>query len=358
MKTIGIIGGGQLGMMIAIEAINLGHEAICLDPNPKCPASYVCKKTIVASYDSLEGLELLGNESDVITYEFENVKAEGLEFIKNKFYIPQGIEPLFDSQNRLREKNNALNHGLTPPRFKAINNLSDLKNAVVELGYPCVYKTTTMGYDGHGQVILKSDNDLTKVSKYLDGEGILEEFIDYDYETSVILVRSKDKIISFPLTKNMHKDGILDLSILDPKYQNEKLVKKAKEFMIGCDYYGILTIEFFVKGDKFYFNEMAPRPHNSGHLTIEALNTNQYKELVRFLVGDTLEEPKIVSKAIMKNILGVDYKVLNDIPKDKDIYIHDYHKDKVVDMRKMGHITFLNVTIEEYEKKYKQLFVR
>lgn len=358
MKTIGIIGGGQLGMMIAVEAKHLGYDSICLDPNPKCPASYVCKETIVGEYDSLELLEELGNKTDVLTYEFENVKAEALTFIASRFNIPQGIEPLFDSQNRIREKNNALKHGLIPPLFKPIYNLDDLERGIIEIGLPCVYKTTTMGYDGHGQVVLNSLDDIDKVKPYLKGEGILEEFIKYDYETSIIMIRSKEQIISFPLTKNIHKDGILDECILDAKYQNNELVKAAKAFMESCNYYGILTIEFFIKGDKFYFNEMAPRPHNSGHLTIEAESTNQYRELVKFLVNEKVEEPKIKAPAVMKNILGIDYNTLKNFPNAENIYLHDYMKDKVVEKRKMGHITFTNTSYEDYEKKYKQRFVR
>lgn len=358
MKTIGIIGGGQLGMMIASEALKLGINSICLDPNPRCPASQVCKEVIVGEYDSLKCLEELGNKSDVLTYEFENVRAEGLKFIKEKFNIPQGIEPLFDSQNRIREKNNAVKHGLTPPRFKPIYNLDDLNLGIKELGLPCVYKTTTMGYDGHGQVVIKTKDDVNKVIPYLNQEGILEEFINYDYETSIIMVRSKKQIISFPLTKNIHKDGILDICILDKRYHNEELIKKAKEFMISANYYGILTIEFFIKGDKFYFNEMAPRPHNSGHLTIEAESTNQYKELVRFLINEELEEPKILAPSIMKNILGIDYDNMKKLEYISNVYIHDYHKDEVREKRKMGHITFTNITYSEYINKYQHYFVR
>ena len=256
MKTIGIIGGGQLGMMLAEAAKKLGAESICLDPNPNCPASYVCKEVIVSEYDDVAGLKRLGDKSDVLTYEFENVPSEQLKFIRDAYDIPQGILPLFDSQNRIREKLNAKNLGLKTPKFKPIYSKLDLVEGVDFIGYPCIYKTTTMGYDGHGQVVLRSDLDLVKVNPYLRGEGILEEFIDYDFETSIILIRSKDKTITFPMGINKHKNGILDLCIIDKNLPIFEEIRMASiRFMERAKYYGILTIEFFVKGNEFYFNE-------------------------------------------------------------------------------------------------------
>ncbi len=363
MSTVGIIGGGQLGMMLAIELHNLGAKAICLDPNPKCPASYVCDDIVVAEYSDLEGLKKLGDKSDILTYEFENVPADTLKFLVNTYNIPQGIEPLFDSQNRIREKTNAKNHGLNTPKFFKINSLDDLKKGISEIGYPCVYKTTTLGYDGHGQVLLKSDKDISNVTPYLSGEGILEEFIKYDFETSIIMVRSKNEIISFPLTKNIHKNGILDLVIADNDFikKNMNVFNKIKndsyKFMESANYYGILTIEYFVKGDNYYFNEMAPRPHNSGHYTIEGCTTNQYKELSKMLLGMPLEEPKLKYPTIMKNILGFDYDNMKKLNENDDIHIHDYHKDVVKEKRKMAHITFTNTNVSMYDEKYRYLFL-
>lgn len=357
MVTIGIIGGGQLGMMLAEEIHNLGAKAICLDPNPKCPASFVCDETIVSEYSDLEGLKKLGDKCDVLTYEFENVPAEQLKFLKDKYNFLQGIEPLFDSQNRIREKTNAKNLGLNTPKFKAINSKKDLLDGIKEIGMPCVYKTTTLGYDGHGQVVIKSEEDIDKVSPYLDGEGILEEFIKYDFETSIIMVRSKNQIISFPMTINIHKRGILDLVIAEENKAIFEEIKNASyAFMEKADYLGILTIEYFVKGDKFYFNEMAPRPHNSGHYTIEGCTTNQYRELARFLLGIPLEVPKLISPTIMKNILGFDYDNMKSFAESDNIHIHDYHKADVRKNRKMAHITFTNMSITEYNKEYKNRF--
>lgn len=357
MTTIGIIGGGQLGMMLAEEAHRLGARAICLDPNPSCPASFVCEECIVSEYGDIRGLKRLGEKSDVLTYEFENVPAKELKFIRDTYDIPQGIEPLFDSQNRIREKTNALNLGLAVPRFKAIYSEKDLDEGIRELGYPCVYKTTTLGYDGHGQIVLRGSADKALVQPFLSGEGILEEFISYDYETSVIMVRDKERTIAFPMTVNIHKKGILDLCIAGKQYPIfEKIIQASKEFMVKAGYYGILTIEYFVKGNQFYFNEMAPRPHNSGHYTIEGCTTNQYRELARFLLGIPLEEPRLKCPTIMKNILGFDYENLKRLAESERIHIHDYHKSEVRPKRKMAHITFTDTTEPEYGLLYKNLF--
>ena len=354
---VGILGGGQLGMMLAEEIHKLGSTAICLDPNPKCPASYVCDGIVVSKYDDLEGLKKLGSMVDVITYEFENVSADNLNYLVENYNIKQGVKPLFDSQNRLREKQNAKDLGLNTPKFYKVLNKEELLSGVEKLGFPCVYKTTTLGYDGHGQVIIRSYEDLDKVDEYLNSEGILEEFIDYDFETSIIMVRDHKKIISFPMTINKHKKGILDLVVADKELPIfEEIKKAAYEFMTKANYYGILTIEFFVKGKEYYFNEMAPRPHNSGHYTIEGCNTNQYLELARFLLGLELEEPKLLSKTIMKNILGFDFENANNLKQEVNMYKHMYNKDKVAPNRKMGHITFTNLALNEYEEKYKNKF--
>ena len=357
MKKIGIIGGGQLGMMLAEAAKELGASSICLDPNPTCPASFVCEDVIVSEYNDIEGLKKLGDACDVLTYEFENVPSEQLKFIRDTYDIPQGILPLFDSQNRIREKTNAKNLGLKTPKFKPIYSKRDLEEGVKDIGYPCVYKTTTLGYDGHGQVVIKAPKDLELVTPYLKGEGILEEFIDYDFETSVILIRSKEKTITFPMGNNNHKHGILDLCVVNENLAVFDWIKQASiRFMERAKYYGILTIEFFVKGDEFYFNEMAPRPHNSGHYTIEGCNVSQYSELAKFLLGLPLETPKLKAPTIMKNILGFDYENMKKLENSDKVHIHDYHKSDVREKRKMAHITFTDTTLEEYEEKYKQLF--
>lgn len=359
MKKVGIIGGGQLGMMLAESLKKKGAYVLALDPNPNCSCSHVCDEIIVGDYGDLDKLKELGDKSDVLTYEFENVPADKLIYLKNTYNIPQGIEPLFDSQNRIREKNNARAHGLKTPDYYEINSLKDLEEGLNKLSYPALYKTTTLGYDGHGQVLIKNKDDIEKVKPYLEGQGILEQFIKFDYETSCIVIRSKDKCISFPMGINHHKKGILDLCVVDHEKELFKKIRAASEkFMIDCNYYGILTIEYFVKGDEFYFNEMAPRPHNSGHYTIEGCNVSQYSELASFLLEEDIKEPKLLSPTIMKNILGFDYENMKKLKDGENIHIHDYFKTEVRERRKMAHITFTNTTSDEYDLKYKNLFAR
>lgn len=351
---VGIIGGGQLGMMLAEALKKYAAYVIALDPNPLCSCKYVCDEIIVSEYNDLANLKKLADRVDVITYEFENVNAKALIYLNENYNLPQGIRPLFDSQNRIREKENAIKNGLSPVEFYKILNEDDLLKGISEIGYPCVYKTTTLGYDGHGQVVLRSDKDLPLVSKYLGGEGILEKYLKYDYEASVILVRDNKEIVAFPPSYNIHKDGILDLTVagfLDDLI-SEKLINKSKAFMNSCNYYGILAIEYFVKDGEIYFNEMAPRPHNSGHYTIEGCNISQYEELARFLLKLPLIEPKLVSKTVMKNVLGEDLE--NKCPFG---FWHDYYKKESRPKRKMGHITFTNTSLDDYNQKYKKYFI-
>lgn len=349
---IGIIGGGQLGMMMVEELRKLNSSSIVLDPNKDCSCSFVSDKIIEGRYDDIEKLEELGRQSHVLSYEFENVPGEALKKLHGQFSIPQGINPLLDSQDRLIEKNNATKHGLRCVPYMDCKDTNDLLKAINTLKFPLIYKTRREGYDGHGQVILKSENDLKKLQPYLGKvDGIIEKKIDFDYESSLILIRDKEKIIHFPMGRNIHKDGILDLTITpyEPlKETEQEIIKKSEEFMISAGYYGILTIEFFIKGKDFFFNEMAPRPHNSGHYTIEGCTTNQFLELDKFLLGIPLEEPRLKSPTIMKNILGRDMKNLEKYLQIPSRHLHMYHKKEERPLRKLGHITYENLTYDEY----------
>lgn len=357
--NIGIIGGGQLGMMMCEAAKKLGLTTIVLDPAFDCPCSHVCDKLIVGSFNSLDKLNELGEQSEVLSYEFENVKGDILAELDNKFNIAQGIQPLLDSQDRLREKDNANKHGLTTVKYFNIANYNDLNKAIEILGYPFIFKTRREGYDGHGQVVVNNKDDLNKLDEYIGKvDAIVEEKIDFDFECSLILIRDKEKIIHFPISRNIHKNGILDLSIVPANIDSvleDRIVKKSEEFLTKANYYGIITIEFFVKGNEFYFNEMAPRPHNSGHYTIEGCNVSQYSELVKFLTGKPLTEPKLKTDTVMKNILGKDLKNVEKFETIPNHYTHMYHKTVVKEFRKLGHITFTNMDLKSYLDYKKKL---
>lgn len=362
MKTVGIIGGGQLGLMIAEQARELGVRTVSLDPAPDAPAFRVCDDHIVAAYDDAAALEELCRRSDVVTYEFENVPGEILIPLCEKYNIPQGYKPLYDSQDRLREKTNARDHGLRTPGFAAVDDEASLRAAVKELGLPAVLKTRTLGYDGHGQLVLKTEADIERALPLLAVPCILEEFVRFDSEASVVMVADEEQVVSFPVGRNIHRDGILDLCIVpaeaDPLVL-ERMKCASERFMRDCGYRGILAIEYFIKGDEFYFNEMAPRPHNSGHYTIEGSTTNQFRELVRYLVGERLQEPELIAPTVMKNILGQDLEAAEKVAAEnlEGVYVHLYGKTESRPKRKMGHITFVGMTAGEYAENWAAKFV-
>ena len=419
-KKIGIIGGGQLGLMIAEEAHRQGALVYALDPAPDAPAFAECDGHIVAAYDDLGALEQLGDMTDVLTYEFENVPGDILRHLEGKYNIPQGIAPLFDSQDRLREKNNAKRHGLPVPDYVPLPACSsdedcaevpceltdgqrreELSEAVKKVGMPCVLKTRRLGYDGHGQAIIREEKDIEKAAELLHVPCILEAFVPFDYECSVIMVRDGQKTIHFPIGRNIHKGGILDLCIVpagtlyvagnqsNPEQTPlcGRIVDACEKFMEGCDYRGILAIELFIKGNDFVFNEMAPRPHNSGHYTIEGCTSSQYTELCHFLLGKTLEQPELVAPTVMKNILGQDlattWKIIDTAHAEhwqnpaavpvsntakggkaycgeagKGVFVHIYGKTESRPKRKMAHITYVPMTQELFEKNWESKFVK
>ena len=406
-KKIGIIGGGQLGLMIAEEAHRQGALVYALDPAPDAPAFAECDGHIVAAYDDLGALEQLGDMTDVLTYEFENVPGDILRHLEGKYNIPQGIAPLFDSQDRLREKNNAKRHGLPVPDYVPLPACSsdedcaevpceltdgqrreELSEAVKKVGMPCVLKTRRLGYDGHGQAVIREEKDIEKAAELLHVPCILEAFVPFDYECSVIMVRDGQKTIHFPIGRNIHKGGILDLCIVPAGTELEpEIVDACEKFMEGCDYRGILAIELFIKGNDFVFNEMAPRPHNSGHYTIEGCTSSQYTELCHFLLGKTLEQPELVAPTVMKNILGQDlevaWKIIDTAHAEhwqnpaavpvsntakggkaycgeagKGVFVHIYGKTESRPKRKMAHITYVPMTQELFEKNWESKFVK
>lgn len=348
--------------MIAEEARRLGVRTIALDPAADAPAFRVADDRIVAAFDDAKALETLCRRSDAVTYEFENVPGEILVPLCEKYRIPQGYRPLYDSQDRLREKTNARDHGLLTPEFAAVDDETSLRAAVRRIGLPAVLKTRTLGYDGHGQAVLRSEADLRKALPMLAVPCILEAFVPFDFEASVITVDDGRQAVSFPIGRNYHRDGILDLCVVPAPLGDElqrRLEAESKRFMRECGYRGILAIEYFVKGEAIYFNEMAPRPHNSGHYTIEGCTTNQFRELVRYLAGMPLEEPRLVAPTVMKNILGRDLAAAEAVAREgiADVYVHLYGKTESRPKRKMGHITFVGMDLPRYECGWAGRFV-
>ncbi|MCM1301573.1 MAG: ATP-grasp domain-containing protein, partial [Bacteroides cellulosilyticus] len=316
---------------------------------------------IVGRFDDPAAVEELCRRSDVVTYEFENVPGEILVPLCEKYHIPQGYRPLYDSQDRLREKRNAREHGLRTPEFRAVDDEASLCRAVSELGLPAVLKTRTLGYDGHGQAVLRTEADINKALPLLAVPCILEEWVPFDFEASIVLVADERQVVSFPVGRNVHRDGILDLCFVPADCDaaiTARMRTQSERFMRECGYRGILAIEYFVRGGEIYFNEMAPRPHNSGHYTIEGATTNQFRELARYLAGEPLQEPQSVAPTVMKNILGRDLAVAERIAAEQreGVYVHLYGKTESRPLRKMGHITFVGMTPEAYAREWAGLF--
>ncbi len=350
-------------MMIAEAAKEFDVRTIAYDPTPSSPAFKVADDSVVAAFDDVEALETLCQRCDVVTYEFENIPAQVLIPLCEKYNIKQGCNQLLDSQDRLREKNQARAHGLQTPDYVAVSTREELGAAVEQVGTPCVLKTRTLGYDGHGQVVIRCEADIEKGFDLLSVPCIVEEFISFDFEISTIIVRGDQSSVVFPMGRNLHRQGILDLSIVPAEISDSlraKIEEQSKLFMEECDYRGILTIEYFVRGDEVIFNEMAPRPHNSGHYTIEGCTTSQFRELVRYLLDMPLDEPKLVAPTIMKNILGEDLEAAKAIEAaaPHGCYVHLYGKDVSKPKRKMGHITFVGMTQEEYAQEWQDKFVK
>ncbi|MDE7123217.1 MAG: ATP-grasp domain-containing protein, partial [Alistipes sp.] len=279
-----------------------------------------------------------------------------------RYAIPQGYKPLYDSQDRLREKTNAREHGLLTPAFEAVDDEASLRAAVGRLGLPAVLKTRTLGYDGHGQRVLRTEADIEAALPLLAVPCILEEFVPFDFEASIVMVSDGERVVSFPVGRNIHRDGILDLCVVPAEVDLailERMRAESERFMRACGYRGILAIEYFVRDGAIYFNEMAPRPHNSGHYTIEGATTNQFRELARYLAGMPLEEPRLVAPTVMKNILGQDLEAAERIAAEgrEGVYVHLYGKRESRPKRKMGHITFVGMTAAEYEAEWAGRFV-
>ncbi|OTA46309.1 5-(carboxyamino)imidazole ribonucleotide synthase [Limosilactobacillus reuteri] len=352
-STIGIIGGGQLGQMMALDAKQTGMKVIILDPTPNCPAGQVADEQIVAPYADTKAIEKLTDKADVLTYEFENVDLNALEDVQDRVYLPQGTNLLYTTKNRLREKNFLRQAGVKTAPFMAVHTSAELKDAVKKIGYPAVLKTSEGGYDGHGQEVLHNKDDLDKCASILaTGDCILEGWVPFNRECSVMVGRNEDgEITAFPVSENIHHDEILHLSIVPARISSElqqKAQKIAVQIAQAINLRGILGVEMFVTDDgEIYINELAPRPHNSGHYSIEACNFSQFAIHNRAICNWPLPQVELLKPVVMVNVLGQHVNgVRQQIQKKADWHFHDYGKAEVRHNRKMGHVTILTDDIE------------
>ncbi|MBC1907806.1 5-(carboxyamino)imidazole ribonucleotide synthase [Listeria booriae] len=348
-STIGIIGGGQLGRMMALAAKEMGYKVIVLDPTVDAPCAQVADEQIVANYTDLNALKELAEKSDVVTYEFENVDNDALHSIENSVRIPQGSELLSITQDRILEKAylESLNINLAP--YAVIVDRDDIEQHINSLGYPAVLKTTQGGYDGKGQYVIQSEEDIDKAVELLRfGTCVLEAWIPFEREVSVIVARnSEGQIETFPVAENDHKNNILHTTVV-PAALDEESIHEAEAIAVKLAEYlhleGVLAVEMFVTGSgAIYVNELAPRPHNSGHFTIEACNISQFTQHIRAIAGLPLLKPELLRPAMMVNILGQHVDGVNEVlAEHPDWFVHYYGKQEAKIDRKMGHITVLS----------------
>ncbi|SFE61441.1 5-(carboxyamino)imidazole ribonucleotide synthase [Bacillus sp. OV194] len=354
-QTIGILGGGQLGRMMAISAREMGYGIVVLDPGEKSPCGQISDEQIVSSYDDAAGIEELAQKSDVITYEFENVDSEKAQWLEKNACMPQGSRLLYLTQHRIREKKAIEQAGVKVAPYLPVQDKEELRKAADQLGLPAVLKTCRGGYDGKGQAVIRSEADLAKAEELIAGnrECVLESWVSFKKELSVIVTRGTNgEMTTFPAAENIHLENILHQSIVPARISEEtaaKAYEMAKQIALELDLYGTLAVEMFLGTDgEIYVNELAPRPHNSGHYTIEACETSQFQQHVRAVCGLPLGKTALVSPAVMINVLGEHMKpLLANLELLKDAKLHLYGKDEAKLKRKMGHITVLGNTVSE-----------
>jgi len=346
-SVIGIIGGGQLGRMTAVAAAELGYRVHIFTPEDNSPASHVSEHTTVAAYDDQDAIEAFGQNVDVVTFEFENVPAETVRHLTNLAPVRPSWECLAICQDRVREKTFCNELGIETAPWKSVTTPEELSAAIIEIGTPSILKTTRLGYDGKGQVRIGPNTDPAQAWKELGGRAaILEGFVDFDVEVSVITARRPDGVMaSFDVVENRHKDGILDITIA-PANISDDVTQKARavgqKLADAMDLVGLLAVELFVtKNNHVLVNEMAPRPHNSGHWTQDGCITSQFEQFVRAVANLPLGTSQRHSDTVMHNLLGEDANLWEQQLSDPNNKLHLYGKAQPRTGRKMGHINRL-----------------
>lgn len=360
-QTIGIIGGGQLGRMMALAAKEAGFKIAVLEPAMDSPCGQVADIRIVADYDDESALEELAEVSDVITYEFENIDYAGLKRLSEIAYVPQGAELVKITQDRILEKE-AITRSNTPiANYIAAQSFDELQQKISQVGYPCVVKTARGGYDGKGQQTLLHEGDLEKASRLFEHSAcVAEAFVPFKMEISVIVQRNvQGETYCLPIGENIHVNHILHETIVPARISEEtsRLAMQAAENIADAlDLVGTLAVEMFVlENGEIVINELAPRPHNSGHYSIEGCNISQFHQHIRAICGWPLRQPKLWSPTIMVNILGQHVVgVTNSIAKYPNWSMHLYGKYEAKHNRKMGHVTIMTEDLEGTLEEIKQ----
>lgn len=354
---LGILGGGQLGRMFTIAARTMGYRVMVLDPDTESPAGVLADVHLKADYRDQAALERMGRECAAVTTEFENVPAESVEFLARFCPVRPGAKAVAIAQDRFKEKTFLRDSGVATAPFAMIESASDLASALQQVGTPALLKTARFGYDGKGQVKVTTQAELEAAFAQLKGVPcILEGWLPLETEISVVVARGAEgQTVAFPAAENTHANGILDVSVVPasvPASLSAQALQTAQAIATALDYCGVLAVEFFVLADgRLIANEMAPRPHNSGHYTMDACMTSQFEQQVRAMAGLPLGSPELLRPVAMVNLLGdlwpqdgePDWRQILSHPAAK---LHLYGKREARPGRKMGHYNVMAASPE------------
>ncbi len=358
--TVGVLGSGQLGRMFALAARRLGYRVHTFSPDTDTPTGQIADREVVAEYDDLDAVRDFARQVDVVTFEFENVPAETAEAVSQVVPVRPGGEVLHVAQNRLREKTFLARHGIPCAPFRHVTSREGLHTALEEIGAPAILKTAGFGYDGKGQARIHQAGEAGAAWDALGGSDcVLEAWVDFEREVSVVAARGTDGTFAhYGLIENHHLGGILDVSLCPPSFEGMGAVLEAEAEAVtravfeALDVVGVLCVEFFVtRAGRLLVNEIAPRPHNSGHLTLNAHATSQFEQQLRAVCGLPLGSVARLRPAAMANLLGdlwtdgtPDWVAALAFP---DVSLHLYGKEEARPGRKMGHLTALADTPAE-----------
>lgn len=354
--TLGVLGGGQLGRMFTMRAREMGYRVLVLEPDPGSPAGAVGDEHIRAAYDDLEALDRLASRAAAVTVEFENVPAGALERLAARVPVRPAAGAVAVSQDRIREKCFLRDHGFATAQFAIITRPEELGPAFEGVGAPALLKTSRLGYDGKGQAAVDSLEALQAAFAALGGVPcVLERRLELQRELSVVLVRGTDgTVVPFPVGENTHRHGILETTVV-PAQVDASLAREASrlagEVAARLDYVGVLGVELFLAAGRLFVNEIAPRPHNTGHYTLDACSVDQFEQQIRALCGLPLGTPTLLSPVAMINLLG---DIWNGGTPRWDralalpgVKLHLYGKAEPRPGRKMGHLNCLASTPRE-----------
>lgn len=344
--TIGILGGGQLGRMLSLAASRLGFKTHIFCPDPDSPAFDVTPRKTVAAYDDEAAMDAFARAVDVVTYEFENVPVSTAEAIARHAPVRPGPRALEASQDRLVEKGFLTKAGIAVAPYQAVTTLPTLEGAIAEIGLPAVLKTTRLGYDGKGQRIIRSQEDVASAFEAIGGvDLVLEAFIPFEKEISVIVVRGVDGVsVAYDPAENVHENHILKTSTLPANMSDaaaEQALEMARKVADALDYVGVMGVEFFLVRDGadpvLLVNEIAPRVHNSGHWTEAVCVTDQFENHIRAICGWPLGETTRMADVVMENLIGDEIAGLDQLSRGT-VRPHHYGKSEIRAGRKIGHI--------------------